>query len=220
MRVSQGGSKRVYSRSSSGHGPLPRSAPRRALRPEHVSPPWRDRRIPALPSAACMSWSGLAQPGPPTSPTDLVRRPYLSALSRTFSRPPLSKQCSRRAGSKVYFISTRPRPGARRPSAARAGPEGQCAMYAAQAGVGARRSGVGDVLEQIKIEFSAVAEESNACQRQRDEYQHKCLSPPTLPPTHRKQSHPQSRFASWLHSHTAFWARSGRRSILGVLLSA
>ena len=106
MRVSQGGSKRVYSRSSSGHGPLPRSAPRRALRPEHVSPPWRDRRIPALPSAACMSWSGLAQPGPPTSPTDLVRRPYLSALSRTFSRPPLWKQCSRRAGSK--FISFRP----------------------------------------------------------------------------------------------------------------
>ena len=93
-------------------------------------------------------------------------------------------------------------------------------MYAAQAGVGARRSGVGDVLEQIKIEFSAVAEESNACQRQRDEYQHKCLSPPPLPPTHRKQSHPQSRFASWLHSHTAFWARSGRRSILNVLLSA
>ena len=121
---------------------------------------------------------------------------------------------------KVYFISTRPRPGARRSSAARAGPEGQCAMYAAQAGVGARRSGVGDVLEQIKIEFSAVAEESNACQRQRDEYQHKCRSPPTLPPTHRKQSHPQSRFASWLHSHTAFWARSGRRSILNVLLSA
>ena len=28
----------MYSRSSSGHGPLPRSAPRRALRPEHVSP--------------------------------------------------------------------------------------------------------------------------------------------------------------------------------------
>ena len=93
-------------------------------------------------------------------------------------------------------------------------------MYATQAGVGARRSGVGDVLEQIKIEFSAVAEESNACQRQRDEYQHKCRSPPPPPPHHQKQSHPQLRLASWLHSHIAFWALCRRRSILGVILRA
>lgn len=49
-------------------------------------------------------------------------------------------------------------------------------MYAAQAvrGVAAGGRGVGDVLEQIKLEFNQLAEESNSCQRQRDEYQHKC----------------------------------------------
>ena len=50
-------------------------------------------------------------------------------------------------------------------------------MYAAQAGRGvgapAGRS-VGDVLEQIKIEFNQLTEESIKCQRQRDEFQHKC----------------------------------------------
>ena len=52
-------------------------------------------------------------------------------------------------------------------------------MYASQAGramPGVRDRSVGDVLEQIKIEFSQLAEESNACQRQRDEYQLKCAS--------------------------------------------
>jgi glucose repression regulatory protein TUP1 len=49
-------------------------------------------------------------------------------------------------------------------------------MYAAQAGRGVAAPGgrgVGDVLEQIKLEFSQLAEDSNGCQRQRDEYQHK-----------------------------------------------
>lgn len=51
-------------------------------------------------------------------------------------------------------------------------------MYAAQAGRGVAAPGgrgVGDVLEQIKSEFTQVADESNACLRQRDEYQHKCV---------------------------------------------
>lgn len=30
------------------------------------------------------------------------------------------------------------------------------------------------MLEQVKMEFSQLTEESIACQRQRDEYQHKC----------------------------------------------
>ena len=50
-------------------------------------------------------------------------------------------------------------------------------MYAAQAGraiPGVRDRSVGDVLEQMKLEFSQLAEESNSCQRQRDEYQLKC----------------------------------------------
>ena len=57
------------------------------------------------------------------------------------------------------------------------GPAGK--MFAAQAGrgiAGERERSVGDVLEQIKLEFTQLAEESNACQRQRDEYQHKCVS--------------------------------------------
>ena len=49
-------------------------------------------------------------------------------------------------------------------------------MFAAQAGRvgGPGRGGVADVLEQMKLEFNQLAEELNACERQRDEYQHKC----------------------------------------------
>ncbi len=38
------------------------------------------------------------------------------------------------------------------------------------------------MLEQVKMEFNQLTEESIACQRQRDEYQHKCEQHWTLHP--------------------------------------